>query len=155
MSKKEFWTRFSIYVALGAVIPFAFLTWRFNLFSKVNKLSIGGWGIIAIIVLAVFFISMIKAIRRGLPFSFGAQVLTVICKVSIPIMVVLVCANFFRDIMEQVAQFLGVLFVCETAAGIVNPIPQWSNENQIKEEEGRIKKLLNSLGIGNKGEDKQ
>jgi len=154
MSKKEFWIRFSSYVALGAVAPFAFLTWRFNLFSKVSKLSIGGWGLLAIVVIAVFFISMIKAIKKGLPFSFGVQVLTVICKISIPIMVAFLCFNFFQDIMAEMAQFLGVLFVCETAAGIINPIPQWAHENKINEEESRMKGLLQSLGIV-KEENKQ
>lgn len=155
MSKKEFWSRFSSYVVFGAILPFTFLAWRFNLFSKVNKLSIGGWGVLGIIVVAAFFISMIKAIKKGLPYSYGVQVLGVIAKISIPILLAFSFAYLFQDIMTELTQFLGVLFICETIAGFVNPLPQWAHENKIKEEENNLKTMLKSLGIikGEEGND--
>ena len=97
---------------------------------------------------------MIKAIKRGLPFSYGVQILTTICKVSIPLLVAFICFHFFQEIMAEMAQFLGLLFVCETAAGFVNPLPQWAHENEIEQEENRVKKLLTSLGVI-KEEDKK
>lgn len=147
MSKKEFWTRFGLYIAFGIVIPFAFLTWRYQLFSKVSKISIGGWGLVAILMVAIFFISLIKAVKKGLPFSYGVQVLTVLCKISIPILAVLCCLYALRDLIDQTIQFVAVLFTCETIAGLVNPLPQWAHENKVNEENNRFKDLLTSLGV--------
>ena len=145
MTKKEFWIRLSSYILMGGVAPFAFLVWRFKLFSQVNKLMIGGWGIIGIIVIAVFFTRLIKAVRKGLPYSYGTQILTMLCKVSIPLLTVFVCAYFLRDIMGEFSQFLGVLFVCETIAGFINPIPQWAHDNQIEEQENVLKQIFSSF----------
>lgn len=130
MSKKEFWVRLSIYILFGGALPFAFLIWRFKLFSKVSKLSIGGWGIIAVIFISVFFIKLIKAVRKGLPFSLVSQILEGICKIIIPLLIGAFCCYYLKDIMEEVFQFLWVLIVCESIAIVVNPIPKWAHENK-------------------------
>ena len=42
-SKKTFWIRLAFYVVFGGLAPGAFLIWRFDLFSEISSLSIGGW----------------------------------------------------------------------------------------------------------------
>ena len=64
MSKTQFWIRFAIYFLLGLVVPVVFLIWRFKLFGKVSTISIGGWGFIAILLFVIFFIKMLKAIKK-------------------------------------------------------------------------------------------
>ena len=147
MSKKQFWMRFSIYVLFGGILPFLFLVWRFNLFSKVSKLSIGGWGLVAIIFIGVFFIKLIKSVKKGLPFSMLSQVLEGTCKVLLPLFIAAFVVYYMQDIMEQVFQFLCILIICETVAVVANPIPRWSHENKILEIEGSTKTLLTSLGL--------
>ena len=154
MSKKAFWLRFSLFFLFAFVIPFTFLTWRFKLFSKVTKLSIGGWGLIAIIFGAVFFIGLIKAVRKGLPFSMLSQVLEGICKVIIPILTALLIVNAMQDSIKEMYYFLCVLLFSETIAIVVNPLPQWAHENKIEFENKRTSRLLETLGILGKKEEK-
>lgn len=147
MSKKLFWIRLISYTIIGGGIPLFFLIWRFNLFSKVSKLSIGGWGMIAILFIGIFFIKMMKAIRKGLPFSFGTQILEGMFKVTIPLLIATVIIYVMRNSVEELFQFFFVLLFCETIAMIVNPIPQWAHENKIEEQESSAKRILSSLGF--------
>ena len=147
MSKKLFWIRLISYIVIGGGIPLFFLIWRFNLFSKVSKLSIGGWGMIAILFIGIFFIKMMKAIRKGLPFSFGTQILEGMFKVTIPLLIATVVIYVMRNSVEELFQFFFVLLFCETIAMIVNPIPQWAHENKIEEQESSAKRILSSLGL--------
>lgn len=142
-----FWIRFAFYALFGLIIPILFLAWRFELFSKVSKLSIGGWGIVAIIIVGIFFIKLIKAVRKGLPFSFGTQVLEGLCKVTIPLLVLTFITNYMQSCVEEMYQFLFVLTFSETFALIINPIPQWAHENKIEEKESIIKNVLSNIGI--------
>lgn len=147
MSKKEFWFRFGIYVLFGAIVPFVFLVWRFNLFGKVSSISIGGWGIVAIIFIAVFFIRLFKAVRKGLPYSIWTQILDGVVKVIIPLAVAATIVYLFKDLTMQIFQFLMVVVICELVAIPVNPFPKWIHENKIEEENDNTKKLLETLGI--------
>ena len=147
MSKKLFWIRLISYAVIGGGIPLFFLIWRFNLFSKVSKLSIGGWGMVAILFIGIFFIKMMKAIRKGLPFSFGTQILEGMFKVTIPLLIATVIIYVMRNSVEELFQFFFVLLFCETIAMIVNPIPQWAHENKIEEQESSAKRILSSLGL--------
>lgn len=147
MSKKEFWLRLSLYIIFGGIIPFAFLVWRFNLFGKVSSISIGGWGIVAILFVAIFFIRLFKAVRKGLPYSIWTQILDGIVKIIIPLAVAAVIVYLFKDLTEQIFQFLMVLIVSELIAIPVNPIPRWINDNKIEQDNNNTKRLLETLGI--------
>lgn len=153
MNKKEFWYRFSVYILFGLLIPATFLIWRFKLFEKVSKVSVGGWGIVAVIFVAIFFISMLKAIRKGMPFSITTQIIEGLCKLIIPLIIACTCIYFMQDLMKEMYQFLLVLILSETVAIVVNPIPQWAHENKIEEQENRLKGIINTLGIGGNKND--
>lgn len=153
MDKKQFWSRFAIYIILCLVIPVGFLIWRFELFQKVSKISIGGWGLVAIIFIGIFFIKFIKSVKNGLPFSILTQCLEGICKIIIPLLIAAFCIYYLRDVMDQVFQFLCVLIICEIGAIPANPIPQWAHENKKNECNDNIKGLLESLGLISKNEE--
>lgn len=154
MSKKMFWFRFLLFMFFAFIIPFTFLVWRFKLFSKVSKLSIGGWGVIAIVFVAVFFTILIKYVRKGLPFCMLSQILEGICKVLIPIFTALLIVDVMKNSMEQMFQFLYILFFSEMIAIVVNPFPRWIHENKIEFENKRTTTLLETLGILGKKENK-
>lgn len=147
MNKKVFWTRTALYITIGGIIPFMFLVWRFDLFKKVSAVSIGGWGLLAVIFISLFFIKLTKSIRDGLTPSLLTQILEGLCKVIIPLIAAAVCVYYFRDMMAQLFQFLCVLIFCESAAIVINPFPQWIRENKKEQQESDTKTLLTALGI--------
>lgn len=155
MSKKQFWIRFGIYAFLGLIIPVIFLIWRFKLFEKVTStgIAIGGWGVVVFIIFIAFFSSMLKAIKKGLPFSFATHVITSLVKVTLPLLASVFIVYLLQDFMKELFQVLCVMLVCETIAAIVNPFPQWAHEHKLDAEEGRLKNLLASLGVGEKKEE--
>lgn len=146
-SKKAFWIRLVLYVLFGGVAPGAFLIWRFDLFSEISSLSIGGWGIVCIAFVGIFFLKMLKAVKEGLPYSFGTQCINGICKIILPLLIALLILYAVQNCITELMQFLGVVIVCEVIAIPLNPIPQWAHENGIKEEEGKYKRIAESLGL--------
>ena len=136
---------------IGLVVPVAFLIWRFKLFGKVSKISVGGWGIITVLVFVIFFAKMLKSIRKGLPFSLTTHIINVIVKVTLPLFLAMMIVYLLRDFMTECFQVLCVLFICETISAIVNPIPQWSHENRLEEQENQMKTVFSSL-LEKKGE---
>lgn len=146
-SKKVFWIRLSFYVLFGGLAPAAFLIWRFDLFSEISSLSIGGWGIVCIVFVGIFFLKMLKAVKDGLPYSFGTQCINGICKVILPLLIALLILYALQNCIAELMQFLGVVIVCEIIAIPMNPIPQWAHDNGIKEEEGKLKRIAESLGL--------
>lgn len=100
---------------------------------------IGGWGIVAILFITIFFFKTLKAIRKGMIFSVWTRVIDAITKVFIPLLIAIVVVNFVGSIQKELFQFLVVVFLLEIPATAINPIPRWTYENKIEEM---------SLGIG-------
>ena len=147
MSKGQFTARLITYIIFGIVIPVGFLCWRFKLFEKVSKISISGWGLVAIVVVGVFFIKLLKAIRKGLPFSFFTRVIEGLCKVTVPLLLGTFCVYALQDCMTEVFQFLCVMSISETIAMLFNPLPRWAYENQMIESTKGTRHLLESIGL--------
>lgn len=148
MTIKSFVIRLVLYIIFGAVIPFAFLIWRFDLFStKEGKAAIvaSGWGLIAICFLAIFFIKMLKAIRKGMIFSVYTQIIDAITKTFIPLLIIIAVIYFVGNIQKELFQFLIVLFICNIPAKIIDPIPRWAYENKIEEASIGISKIISSI----------
>lgn len=150
MSKKEFIARITMYALFGVIAPVGFLVWRFGLFQKVSSISIGGWGLVAIVLVAVFFIRFFKALKSGLPFSMLTQILDGLCKQIIPLIALTFCVYYLNDFTTEVFQFLCVLIVTRAAAIVFNPLPQWAHENKIGEDKKNLKSVLESLKQENK-----
>lgn len=154
MSKKQFWIRVGIYALFGLLIPVIFLVWRFKLFEKVDstEIAIGGWGVVVFIIFVSFFSSMLKAVKKGLPFSFATHIITSIVKVTIPLLIATFVVYFLKDFATELFQVLCVLLVCETVASIVNPFPQWAHEHQVDAEDIRFKNIISAFVENAKGD---
>lgn len=145
MTKKIFAIRLILYIAIGLILPLGFLAWKFELFNKVTKISFSIWGLIAIITAIVFVLKLFNGLRKGLKHGIAKQVVDTICNVTVPLLIFTVAFDWMNDFSKEFVQFLVILIICETAAGVVNPIPQWCFENNIEQTEGVIKRIFGSL----------
>lgn len=147
MNKKIFWIRFAIYVLFGLIVPVVFLVWRFKLFQKISSISIGGWGVVAILIVFFFIIKMLKYIKKGLPFSFGTQIISGYLKVVIPLFVSVLIINALKGCINELVQFLVVLTACQAIAVPANPFPKWIHDNNLEQQENQTRRIFESLGI--------
>ena len=151
--KKEkliFWSRFSIYVLFGFVAPVVFLAIRFELFKTISKVSIGGWELIIFLLAFIFIITLIKYVKKGLPYSLFTQFLNGLTKVIIPLLIVLLVVNAFKnsaDKLEALSQFMVFLIACEIVAVVANPFPKWIHDNHLEDQENQFRKIFEGLGI--------
>ena len=152
MKKAKLLINFSIYCLFGGILPFLFLAWRFELFKKVSKISIGGWGLVAVIFAFVFVTVTVNKIKDGMPYSYTKQVIDGISKVVLQLFLGAFCIYYMKDLMEELFQFFCILILCETVAVLVNPIPQWQHENNIERQESSVKKFLQTFGVIEKEE---
>ena len=133
-----FWTRFFIYIVFGLVIPISFLIWRFDLFSSTNKIKFGGWGILAIILMAIFMINLSKQTEECFENGIEKQIIRAIRKVFIPLLSVTLCLWAVSDFINELIQFFIVITMCETIASMVNPMFDLAKEHK----EGRIENKM-------------
>lgn len=137
--KLVFWTRFVLWTLLACVLPVVFIAWRFELFNPSNRISLGGWGIVAIVIVVIFIIVLASYLRNGMNKS---NVLLVQCisgfvKLVLPLLVFLGILYVLRNSIDRMMQALGCTILCELIALPVNPMPQWVLEQQkdVREEE--------------------
>lgn len=142
MTKKVFIARLCLYILFGLIVPVCFLSWRFELFNKVTKMSFSIWGLVAIVTIIIFILKLFNSIRKGLKYGIAKQVADTICKITVPLLIVAVTFEWMNDFSKEFVQFLVVLIICETIGGFINPIPQWCFENNIEQTGGIFKKIL-------------
>lgn len=133
MSKKQFWIRLSFYIMFGLILPLIFLFWRFDLFKQTpSATKLSGWGTIAVALVVIFFIKLINAVKKGLKYSQGVQVLNGLTKVTLPLLLIAFCLKFMSGFVNELFQFVIVLCACETVAYMVNPLQLWAMENNLE-----------------------
>lgn len=142
MTKKEFALRLGLYILFSLIIPISFLAWRFKLFDQVTKISFSVWGLIAVVIVIVVVLKLFNGIRKGLKHGIGKQVVDSICNITIPLLIVTVAFDWMSGFSKEFVQFLIILIISETIAGIVNPLPQWCYENKIEQTGGIIKEIF-------------
>ena len=140
--RQTFWLRFAIWVSFALILPLAFMVWRFNLFTKINAVSIGGWGIVAFAFVAGFVGVLYKYLKRGLPYSLFTQVLNGVVKILMPLAIAYYVLFLMKNSINETLQLLSVLFACNLVAIPVNPMPRWVYENRKEETETLIDVLL-------------
>ena len=147
MNRKMFWTRLSIYLLFGLIVPLMFLLWKFDFFQTVSEgTKLSGWGTFAIIFIFIFFLRLMKSVRKGLPFSYWTQVLDGVTKVIIPLIICTVIINFMKNFMDEFSQFLICLIFCEIVAVFANPMKEWAHDKNIEYESlGIINAIKNIL----------
>lgn len=142
--KTVFIIRFILWVLFAVGLPFAFLVWRFDLFSNASKLNFGGWGLIAIILLFIFIIVLIRYVKRIALVKnvFIAQCISGFCKVILPLLALLTASWMLRNELTMFIQFLGCTIVCELIAIPVNPMPELVAKCQKDVEESKRKDTI-------------
>ncbi len=137
--KTVFWIRFVLWALCACILPFIFIVWRFELFKTISTMQIGGWGVIAIVIVAIFILTVIKYVKLAFSakYSLTKQCLNGFVKVVLPFCVILVIVYSMRNNVELMIQVLGCVTVCEAVAIPINPLPKWAYESQknVREEE--------------------
>lgn len=127
-----FWARFVLWSLCACILPFVFIVWRFKLFHTISQIQIGGWGVIAIVIVAVFIFTIIRYVRLALSakYSLIAQCLNGFCKVVLPLLIVLLILWNIKSNIDLFIQVMGCVTICETVAIPINPLPKWAYEKQ-------------------------
>ena len=139
-----YWVRLALYIISGAVVPFGFLCWRFNLFTKVSKTNIGIWGVLALIILFVFMRRTLKYLEKAEPEKYATQIISGVFRIVIPCGIIAMVCYVLKDNMTYMSQFMVLLTICELIAVVVNPLPQTAKINMSE----RAKKLIKMFWEG-------
>lgn len=145
MTKAELWTRLGLYFLFGMAIPFAFLVWKFDLFTKTDSVHIGLWGIIGFCFVFIFFAKTIKLVRKGMEESTLTQCMDTLTSISFPLLISLFIVWYMKDFMDQLFAFLCVCFVCETISGMINPLPRWQRENPTSQQADNFIQMITEV----------
>ena len=126
---KQFVIRFIFFTLFACILPFTFIAWRYELFAKVDEISLTGWGIIGILIVAIFCIYVLNAIKKGMPYSMFTQVVNGILKVEMPLVLVYLTLSNIQSTIDLFMQCLICVIVCEAIAIPINPLPKWIKDN--------------------------
>lgn len=131
--KKEetqvFWVRFVFWTIFALILPVGFIVWRFELFKAISAVQFGGWGVLAVIIIAVFCIVCLKYVNKGMiRYSMTKQVVVGICKVTIPLLALYWIITSISSNVQVFLQALAVVIGSETIAIPINPFPKWVDE---------------------------
>ena len=143
INKKVFITRLVIYIMCGLIIPASFLIWKFNLFSNVSKTNIGGWGIVVIILTAVFLSKLAKQSTDVIESETARQAVDAFRKVLLPLLAVTLCLYAVGDFWQQLIQFFVILTIFEPIAYVANPMPQYVKQVKDEKKKNKIIELFN------------
>lgn len=135
--KTVFSIRLVLWVLFSAILPIMFIAWRYDIFKPQGKLKLTGFGIIAVIIAAVFLITLVKYIYLSLKPGLVKQCIAGLCSIVIPLIIVYVLVSNIADTIDLFKQALGCVIVCETVGIPLNPFPAWIEK--IKEKRGEDK----------------
>ena len=143
--KKElrtFLIKLSLYVTFGLIVPLSFLIWRFDLFTGKRSNIASVWGVIAVVITAIFLSVLAKQAERCIENLQYRQIVTGIRKVFIPLIATALIFWGLSSFFKELVQVFVVLAFSETIAYVINPFPAYI---KIKEEEEKDKKDENKL----------
>lgn len=121
-----FWTKFSVWALFACIIPVGFIGWRYELFKKVGELQLSGWGLVALLIIAVFLFVIIKYVKAGfVEWSMTKQIINGVCKVVFPLGTLLALCISLRNSLDIFIQALSCVLMSEVVAIPLNPFPKW------------------------------
>ncbi len=157
--KSVFITRAVSWAIFAAGLPFAFIAWRYGIFKEQNVVAISGWGMLGIIILIVFFITLASYVKKGLKPGFFKQCASGFCKVILPLLAVLLIIEGVKNDIALFEKALCVTIACELVAIPVNPFPEWlakrQSEMKLEEQEGMLEAMWNKYFTKKKEEEKE
>lgn len=146
MSEKlKFTIRLVSWLLVALAAPIIFMIVRFEMFQTVTKVSIGGWGLVLIIFVAVFLLYILKTIEDGFMDGIVKQTFKGIRKITVPLVIVIIALNWLDNCLDELLEFLIFITICETVAIPINPLPEWMRKNNIEFTAFNIKEIINIL----------
>lgn len=155
MEKKEFITRFSLFVFFALLLPIGYIAIRCKLWQQTTTISF--WFIVLILIIMLFATVLIKYYIDGMKtkYSYFKQILVGVVKVLLPLGTILLIAVWYKGkaewLVEHTNLFIEILtitLVSEAIAIVVNPLPKWAFDNNV---EGLVEitdKILHKDGGG-------
>lgn len=144
MSKKEFWWRFAIWTLFSFIVPIVFIAIKYQIFAPKEKMNIGGWGMIIILITAIFSFALLSYIKQVLSnASLLKQCLNGFTKIVLPLGSMLLILFLIRNSIDQFINTFAIILLLETIAIPFNPFPKWVYINKTEENENIIDLLLN------------
>lgn len=137
--KKKFTIKLILFLFFSIIVPCAYITIRFNLFTSKNAISL--WGIIIICLIFLTISVLIKYYLAGMKtkWSYLKQLLEGFCKIILPIIVILVITIFLKmklqwlcDNMNLFIEVLIVILASEIIAVVINPLSKWAFDNNVQ-----------------------
>lgn len=124
--KKLFIVKVSLWVLFSLIIPVGFIGWRYDLFKKASQLRLSGWGLIAIIIIAVFLFSLTKYIKAGfIEWNLTKQIISGVLKIILPLFILLMITVNIKNNIDYFIQALSCVILSELVAIPINPFPKW------------------------------
>lgn len=142
-----FWIRFALWVICAAGLPFLFIAFRYDIFKNVSNVSLSGWGIIAVIIIAIFALSLIKYIKKGFKSKsvFFTQCVNGFSRIIVPLVVIYAVIKININNLQAFMEALGCTILCEAVAIPLNPMPQWVDECKKEDKESENKDAIDYL----------
>lgn len=119
-----FWTIFA------AILPFAFIAWRYQIFTTESKIKLTGWGFIAILIVVIFATTLVRYIYKGLKPGIAKQCISGFVSLIIPLILLYLLINSIESNIHLFKQALCCVILCEAIALPINPFPKWLAERQ-------------------------
>lgn len=123
--KTVFSIRFVLWTACAAVLPFAFIAWRYDIFTTESKIRLTGWGFIAVIIAIAFVSTLIKYVYKGLKPGMAKQCVFGFVSIILPLLTLYLLISSIEDSIALFKQALGCTILCEAAGIPLNPFPEW------------------------------
>ena len=131
--KTIFITRAVLWCIFAGILPFSFIAWRYGLFKGESSLKLSGWGLFAIVLAAVFIISLCKYIYKGMqPGTMAKQCAKGAVSIILPLVVFYLIVWGIEQNITLFKQALGCVILCELVAIPINPFPAWVYKRQIE-----------------------
>ena len=136
--KTTFAIRCALWCLFAAVLPLIFIAWRYDIFSSTSKISLTGWGFIAIIILIVFVITFIKYAYKSLEPGLLKQCVSGFASIILPLLVLLILVVSIEENISLFKQALGCVILCEIVSIPLNPFPTWIEKKKIEKQDAKI-----------------
>ena len=143
--KTVFVTRAISWSLFAGILPFVFIAWRYGIFRSTGAIALNGWGVIGLVILAIFVITLFNYLRQGMKHGFFKQCVVGFAKVIVPLVLVMLVVEGIKSNIELFQQALACTIACELVAIPINPFPEWvekqKREGRLEEQKGVIEAL--------------
>ena len=131
--KTVFTIRLILWAAFSAILPFIFIAWRYGIFKSTSKISLSGWGIIGVIILVVFIITLVAYLYKGMKPGLAKQCIGGFVKIILPLVILLLFVVEIKNHIQVTYQALSCVIICELVGIPLNPFPDWLEKRRVEQ----------------------